>query len=145
MKQILHRIAGAVSVLMLMFAFATELSAQESVQVSGTVSDETGSPLPGAAVIVKGTTDGTMTDIDGKFSFRIPAGKNVVLEFSCLGMETVEMPVGKQTVFNVTLETAAIGLDEAVAIGYGTMIRRDISSAVSSVESEALNERATSL
>lgn len=145
MKQILHRIAGAVSVLMLMFAFATELSAQESVQVSGTVSDETGSPLPGAAVIVKGTTDGTMTDIDGKFTFRIPAGKNVVLEFSCLGMETVEMPVGKQTVFNVTLETAAIGLDEAVAIGYGTMIRRDISSAVSSVESEALNERATSL
>lgn len=119
--------------------------AQGSRNVSGTVTDETGGPLPGVVVMLQGTSKGTVTDADGKYSFQIPEGADNVLEFSCLGMETVEMPVGGRAVLNVSMAVSSIGLDEAVAIGYGTMIRRDISSAVSSVESEALNERATSI
>lgn len=140
------KLFSLLSVAMLSMMPIFTMSAQESVTVSGTVTDETGGPLPGVAVLVKGSNSGTTTDLDGKFSFFIPeGGADLILEFSCLGMETVELPIGTRTVFNVSMKTSSIGLDEAVAIGYGTMIRRDISSSVSSVESEALNERATSL
>lgn len=143
--QVFKKLAGLMSAVSLSFASVTGLSAQEPVQVSGAVSDETGGPVPGVVVMVKGTTHGTTTDGNGEFSFQIGGGNDAVLEFSCLGYETVEVPVGGRTVFNVMMTTASIGLDEAVAIGYGTMLRRDLSSAVSSVESDALNERATSL
>lgn len=144
--QVLKKLAGMMSAALLSLAPVFDLSAQEQIHVSGTVSDETGGPLPGVVVMVKGTTDGTATDTNGEFTFSISrGGADTILEFSCLGYETVEIPVGSRTVFNVTMSTASIGLDEAVAIGYGTMLRRDLSSAVSSVESDALNERATSL
>ena len=142
----LKKLSGLLAAALLLAAPVFDLSAQESGRVSGSVTDETGGPLPGVVVMVKGTTNGTTTDQNGEFSFSIPqGGADTVLEFSCLGMETVEIPVGQRTIFNVTMYTSSIGLDEAVAIGYGTMLRRDISSAVSSVESDALNERATSL
>lgn len=143
--QILNKIVCLMSVMFLTLASMSSMYAQGSRNVSGTVTDETGGPLPGVVVMLRGTSEGTVTDADGRYSFQIPEGGDNVLEFSCLGMETVEMPVGGRAVINVSMEMSSIGLDEAVAIGYGTMIRRDISSAVSSVESDALNERATSL
>ena len=145
--QILQKLAGILAAAVLTVMPTFTLSAQESATVTGTVTDETGAQLPGVVVMVKGTSDGTITDTEGRYTLQLSGGVNsdTVLEFSCLGFATEEIQVGTRSVINVVMQTTSIGLDEAVAIGYGTMIRRDLSSAVSSVESEALNERATSL
>lgn len=144
--RILQLILCLVSVMVLTWASMPCMSAQNVVTVSGTVTDESGEPLPGVAVLVKGTTNGTQTEVDGRFTLKITGtGEGKILEFSCLGMENVEMPVGSRSVFNVVMKAGSFGLDEAVAIGYGTIIRRELSSSVSSVASESLNERATAM
>ncbi len=103
--------------------------------VSGTVIDINGQPLPGVTVVVKGTTQGTVTDVDGKYSLaNIP--NDAVLIFSFVGMKTQEVVVGEQTAIDITMEVDAIGIDEVVAIGYGTIKREELTNAVSSVNSE---------
>lgn len=110
-------------------------SAIQQSTVSGTVTDEGGEPLPGVTVIVKGTTQGMVTDMDGNFSIQnIP--DDAVLQFSFVGMRTQEVVVGDQTTIDVVMVVDAIGLEEVVAVGYGTARRRDISGAVSTVRLE---------
>ena len=92
--------------------------------VTGTVTDEDGMPLPGVAVIVKGTNAGVTTDVDGKFSLEVPAGSNILL-FSFVGMKPMEVDVSKQTLLNVVMVPDLIGIEEVVAIGYGTMKKSD--------------------
>lgn len=93
------------------------------VRISGTVTDEYGQPIIGAGVILKGTSTGTGTDIDGKFSMELPAGgENRVLQFSCLGYTSVEVRADKGTVFNVTLQEDTQLLEETVVTALG--IRR---------------------
>ncbi len=145
-NQVLQKLVLVLSAVMLTILPMFNLSAQESVTLKGKVTDEFGEPLPGVAVLVKGTTNGTMTIDDGTFAFALEGdGNGKVLEFSSLGMQTVELSIGTRSVFNVEMKTDAIALNQSVAIGYGTMIRKELSAAVSSVESEALGERATSL
>jgi len=109
----------------------------QTKQVSGNVTETGGQPLPGVTVIIKGTVTGTITDVDGNFS--IPGvQENAILVFSFVGMRTIEMPVANQTVFNVTMETDAIGLDEVVAIGYGTARKKDLTGSVVNVSAEDL-------
>jgi TonB-linked SusC/RagA family outer membrane protein len=103
--------------------------------ITGKVTDSSGLPLPGVTVVVKGTTQGTVTDGDGNYSISdIP--ENATLVFSFVGMRTQELIVGEQTRINVTMEVDAIGIEEVVAIGYGTVRREELTSAVSSVNSE---------
>ncbi|RED47840.1 SusC/RagA family TonB-linked outer membrane protein [Seonamhaeicola aphaedonensis] len=102
--------------------------------VTGTVTAD-GQPLPGATVLVKGTTTGTSTDFDGNFS--INADANSTLVFSYVGYATKEVAVGNQTVINVVLE-ADNALDEVVVIGYGTQRKSDLTGSVSSVSAEDL-------
>lgn len=102
--------------------------------VSGTVTAD-GQPLPGAIVIVKGTTTGTTTDFDGEFT--ISAGAQSTLSISYVGYSTKEVPVGNQTQINVVLEEDNL-LDEVVIIGYGTQRKSDLTGSVSSVSSEDL-------
>lgn len=91
--------------------------------LSGTVTDSYGEPLIGVGVLVKGTTTGTSTDLDGNFSLTLPAGtEGAVLEFSCLGYNTVEIPVGMRRTFNVTMQDDAILIDATVVTALG--IRR---------------------
>lgn len=105
--------------------------------ISGTVTDEAGQPLPGATVVVKGTTHGTVTDVDGNYTLtNIP--KDATLQFSFVGMTSQSITVGTQTTIDVTLVADAIGIEEVVAIGYGTQIRKNLSSAISSVRPQAL-------
>ena len=113
------------------------LKPQQSFRsVSGTVTDESGEPLPGVTVAVKGTTNGTITDIDGKYQLgNLPA--SAVLVYSFVGMKAQEIPANK-AVINVVLEAETIGLDEVVAIGYGTVKKRDITGSVVSVKGEDL-------
>ena len=92
----------------------------QNIAVTGSVTDSKGEPLIGVTTIVKGTTTGTVTDVDGKFSLsKVPA--NGTLVFSFVGMQSQEIAVGGKTIINVTLKEDAIALDEVVAVGYGTM------------------------
>ena len=90
---------------------AERIVEQEQRTVSGTVTDSRNQPMPGVTVVVKGTVHGIVTDIDGKFSLRLPVDAEV-LQFSFVGMKTREYEIGNQLVFNVTLEEETIGIDE---------------------------------
>lgn len=112
---------------------------QQQNTVVGTVVDKGGQSLPGVTVIEKGTTNGTITDIDGKYS--LPNISNeATLVFSFVGMKRHEVLVAGQTQINVTMIEEAIGLEEVVAIGYGTQTKRDLTGAVSSVNSDNFNQ-----
>lgn len=106
---------------------------QNQITVTGVVKDANGEPITGAAVVVKGTTNGTITDIDGKYSISVPEGS--MLSFSFVGFKTHEVRANKTTL-NVVMQEEAIGLDEVVAIGYGYVKKRDLTGAVSSVSAD---------
>ncbi|WP_339707097.1 SusC/RagA family TonB-linked outer membrane protein [uncultured Kriegella sp.] len=110
----------------------------QAQEVSGTVSDASG-PLPGASVVVKGTTNGAQTDFDGIYTLT-DIGDNATLVFSYIGYKTTEIPVGGQSTINVTLEEDAQALDEVVIIGYGTTTVKDATGSVASVTSEDFNQ-----
>lgn len=103
--------------------------------VSGTVVDNVG-PVVGASVIEKGTQNGITTDLDGKWSLNVPQGATLV--FTSIGYKDVEIVVGSQNVYNVTLEEDKMLLDEVVVVGYGTMKRSDLSGASVSMNEESL-------
>lgn len=112
---------------------ATVYAQQRSV--SGKIVDESGQPLPGVTVVVKGTTNGTVSNPDGNYTIsNVP--EDATLVFSFVGMRTQEIAVGNQTTINVTMVVDAIGLEEVVAVGYGTARRKDISGAVSTIKLE---------
>ncbi|WP_343488042.1 TonB-dependent receptor [Allomuricauda sp. d1] len=105
--------------------------------VSGTVSDANG-PLPGASVLVKGTTNGTQTDFDGNYTLN-DVGADATLVFSYIGFASQEIAVNGQSTINVTLQEDAQALDEVVIIGYGQTTVDDATGAVASVTSEDFN------
>lgn len=107
--------------------------------VSGKVTDSSGQPLPGVAVVVKGTTQGAVTNVDGEYTItNLP--ENATLQFSFVGMRTQEIVVGNQNTINVSMLEDAIGIEEVVAIGYGSVKKRDLTGSVSSVKSENFND-----
>jgi TonB-linked SusC/RagA family outer membrane protein len=104
--------------------------------ISGTVtSTEDGSSLPGVNVLLKGTTIGTATDADGKFSLSIPSGDGTLV-FSFIGLEAKEVNIGNQTVINTTLAMDITQLSEVVVVGYGTQSKRDLTGSIASVKGE---------
>ena len=106
-------------------------------QVSGIVKDATGEPMIGANVMVKGTTNGTITDFDGNFTLSGVKASDVLV-FSYIGCITQEIKVGNQTKFDVTLKDDAQALEEVVVIGYGTTKKKDLTGSVASVGGETL-------
>ncbi|HEX8037799.1 MAG TPA: SusC/RagA family TonB-linked outer membrane protein, partial [Chryseosolibacter sp.] len=116
---------------------ANEPASYFAVQVTGTITDENGEPLPGANILEKGTTNGTTSDVEGKFSLSV-MGENSVLIFSFIGYTSQEIAVGTQTTFNIQLEPDTRTLSEVVVVGYGTVKKSDLTGAVSSVKSEDL-------
>ena len=116
---------------------ATEMIQQQK-SVSGKVTDSSGGPLPGVSVVVKGTTTGTITDVDGKFTLS-KFSENTVLQFSFVGMKTQEIEVGNKTNINVSLADETVGLEEVIAVGYGTTKKSDLTSAVSSVKGNVIS------
>ncbi len=102
-------------------------------KISGRVTDRGGQPLPGVTVALKGTAAGTITDVNGHYSFSgISSG--AVLVFSFVGMETIEAPVGDKTVIDIVMEERSIGLEEVVAVGYGTQKKASLTGAISSIK-----------
>lgn len=122
---------------------ATALFAQTS-KVAGTVVDDADAPLAGVVVMADGTNVVTVTDVDGKYSINVPAKANT-LTFSCMGMKDQTITIGQRAVIDVIMETDATMLNEAVAVGYGTMIRKELTTSVASVKNEELTERATAV
>ena len=116
------------------------IESADQQSVSGTVADSKGEAIPGVAIREKGTTNGTVTDVNGNFSLSLQ-GSSPVLAFSFVGMVSQEITVGGQTQFKVTMEADYIGIEEVVAVGYGTMKKSDVTGSVSSVTPEKLVDR----
>jgi TonB-linked SusC/RagA family outer membrane protein len=129
-KQVLFR---KLSIVLVAIFMVSTTWAQQSIR--GKVVDSDGIPLPGVAVVEKGTANGTATNIDGEYTLSAPA--DVVLQFSFVGMLTLNEEVNGRSSINVTMHPDAIGIDEVVAIGYGTMKKSDVTGSVMSVNSDA--------
>ena len=106
--------------------------------IKGTILDATGMPVIGANVMVKGTTNGTITDMDGKFSLEVD--KNAILVVSYIGYANQEIKVGNQNTLSITMKEDAEALDELVVVGYGTVKKSDLTGSVGSVSMEDVNK-----
>ncbi len=110
--------------------------------VTGVVTDSRGEPLPGVTIIIPGTTTGTVTNADGNFTLAVPPSAQT-LQFSFVGMRTQEIAIEGRTTFTVVMEEETIGIEEVVAIGYGTQRRREVSGSISNVSEKDFNKGLT--
>ena len=115
------------------------LTNNQSVTVSGKISDEAGEPLPGVNIIEKSTTNGTVSDAEGNYKITVSSAQSVLV-FSFVGAMTQQITVGNQSDLNVKLQYDASTLSEVVVVGYGTQEKKDVTGAVASVKSEDFNK-----
>lgn len=108
---------------------------QQKIPVKGTVKNEQGEPIPGVTVVIKGTTTGTITDVDGNYEI-VNVAEYGVLVFSFVGMKTQEVDVAGQSNIDIVLQNETIGLNEVVAIGYGQTTKKDLTGSVSTVSAK---------
>ena len=120
--------------LALLFALSSLTLAAQNRTVRGVVTDDEG-PLIGASVMIKGTSTGTATDVDGNYSITVPSA-NAVLEFSCLGYRAEERPVGKSTTINIRLNVDDNLLEDVVVVGYGTQAKSHLTGSISKLEGD---------
>jgi TonB-linked SusC/RagA family outer membrane protein len=121
----------------LLISMHTFLLAQEVTITGSVTSAEDNAPLPGASIYIKGTTRGTVTDLEGNYTILVQPGSDILV-FTFIGHVDQEIPVGAQTEIIVVLEPERIGLDEIVVIGYGTVKKSDLTGSVSSVRGDDL-------
>ena len=124
---------------MLLSLCMTAAFAQQGA-IKGKILDENGEPIIGANVIEKGTTNGTITDLDGNYTLTVKNLKNAVLQVSYIGYNTVETPVKGQKTLDVKMASSVVNLGEVVAIGYGTQTRKEITGSVANVSQENFNK-----
>lgn len=127
------------------FAFLVFVGLQllqaQTVQITGKVtSSEDGNPIPGVSIVVKGTTVGTTTTIDGTYSLNVPVS-STTLVFSFVGMKTQEMAIDGKTSIDLTMQTDVVGLSEVVVVAYGTESKRSVTGAITSMNSEAISNQ----
>lgn len=123
----------------LIMFLVTCMAYAQTTQVSGVVYDNTGATLPGANVIIKGTTNGTITDLDGKFSLLVENVSKQILKVSFIGMTDLELPLtGKTTGLQINLKESSLMVEEVVAVGYGVQRKRDVTGSVASVKAETI-------
>lgn len=128
-----------IGLLILTLLFTLHLSAQNKKTITGTILDEKGESIIGASVAVKGTANGTITDIDGKFSLDV--NENDILAITYVGFLAQEIPVTGKSNLQITLKENAEMLDEIVVVGYGVMRKRDLTGAVSSIDSKSMQDK----
>lgn len=114
----------------------------QNFKVTGTVTGSDGAAIPGVTVSAKGTTVGTITDGNGAYRITVPNAKGSLV-FSFIGMKSLEIQVNNQSVINAQLTDDVIGLEEVVAVGYGTMKKSDLTGSVTTVKAESLALRPT--
>lgn len=137
LKQFKH-LTKRMLLLLVSIIFVGSLYAQERT-ITGSITDKAGVPLPGVNVVLKGATSGAITDLDGKFSIRVP-GNDAVLSITYVGYIKQEVPVGEQTVINVQMEEEVKVLSEVVVVGYGVQKKSDLTGAVASVSGDNLKK-----
>jgi len=130
------------TVLLLSVSFQLSAGSLQQRAVAGRIVDNNGQALVGVNVVEKGTTNGAVSDVDGRFSLNV-ASASSVLVFSFIGYTSQEITVGSQAAINVTLVESAVGLDEIVVVGYGTQQRRAISGSVTNVTEKSFNSGIT--
>ena len=130
-----------ISALLFLSCFFALTSFAQQKTLSGTVIGEDGAPIPGVTIVVQGTGVGTVTGIDGKFSFKAPANAKT-LEVAYVAMKTQELAIGTQTTFSITLHSDITGVDEVIVVGYGTARKSDISGSVVSVNTDEMMKKA---
>lgn len=126
---------------LLLFVFCTTTAFAQQKTVKGVVNDGMGEPLIGVNIQAKGTTIGTITDVDGKYTLEVPA--NATLVFSFIGYTTVEVPVGNQTTISPVLKEDSEALDEVVVVGYGTQKKVTVTGSVATLKGEELKASPT--
>ncbi|MFV0329133.1 MAG: SusC/RagA family TonB-linked outer membrane protein [Dysgonomonas sp.] len=124
-----------------MHSFAAVNEVYQSITVKGKVTDNIGEPLPGVSIVLKGTTTGVMTDIDGNYSISVP-NNNAVLTISYVGFVPQEHKVGNNLTLDVVLVEQSTDLDEVVVVGYGVQKKINLSGSVASVDSKKIENRA---
>ena len=111
----------------------------QGMTVSGIIRNQQKEPIPGVTIVIKGTTKGTITDFDGKYNLsNVPV--DATLLFSFMGLKAQEVQVNGRSVINITMDEESIGLEEVVAVGYGTMKKSDLTGSVSNLSGEKLRE-----
>ncbi len=141
MKNLKQLIRKAVSTILMLMAFSTTLSAQNNIQITGTVTDASEEPLIGASVVVKGQSSlGTVTDFDGNFVLKVPS-ESSVLVISYVGMTTKEIKVGKQRTFKVSLSDDT-QLEEVVVVGYGQQKKASVVGSITQTTGAVLERAA---
>ncbi|MEN8249051.1 MAG: TonB-dependent receptor [Bacteroidota bacterium] len=136
-KNLLKTILGLPLIVFVVLAISGSVLAQNNGTVSGKVIDETGEPLPGVTVLVKGTMNGTVSDFEGSFTLSdVPM--DGILVFSSIGMKSQEVQVAGQTQFNITLQEDVVGLEEIVVVGYGTQKKASVTGSIAMVENDEL-------
>lgn len=119
-------------------AETTAIAAPAAIPVKGTVTDDKGQPIPGATVLVKGTSNGTSTGADGSWSLQVP-DENAILEFSFIGYTKQELKVGNRTSFVVKLTADVTAMNEVVVVAYGTQKKINVTGAIAAVDGKDLN------
>ena len=139
--RLLHDFLFAAFILLLVLSGAQVLTAAplQSTTITGRVTDDAGAALPGANVVERGTTNGTVTDADGRYNITL-ASSDAVLVFSFVGAVTQQIPVDNQSEINVQLMADQSVLNEVVVVGYGTQKKSDITGAIGSVKSDEFNQ-----
>lgn len=135
------RFKGFKTFLFLVIAMTFSLGSYAQSSVTGTVTGEDGIGIPGVSIVVEGTTQGTITDIDGKYTLTVPE-ETSKLTFSYIGMLTQTIEVAGKTTIDVVLNADVIGVDEVVVVGYGTRTKEELTGAVSTVTAEKLETSA---
>ncbi len=120
----------------------TDLVFQERLVTGKVISADDGQGFPGVNVIVKGTTLGTVSDSNGRYSINVPSSESVLV-FSSIGFASTEMTVGSQSTMDITMNADITSLSEVVVVGYGTQEKRDITASISSINAEAISKIAT--
>src|SRR6185436_7952096 len=133
MKRLLH---SCVAVMLMLYS--TVALAQDRTVTGRVTSTEDGTPIPGVNVLLKGTSTGTSTDADGKYSLSVPtAGGSLV--FSFIGLQTEEIVIGDRSAVDISLALDATQLSEVIVVGYGTQSKRDLSGSIASVKGEEIS------
>ncbi|WP_400080928.1 SusC/RagA family TonB-linked outer membrane protein [Winogradskyella sp. R77965] len=126
-------------ILTLLLVFIVQLTFAQQKTISGVVSDNSGLPLPGVNVIIKGTNTGTQTDFDGKYSLQASVGDVIVISY--LGLKTQEITVGSSNTINATMEEDTSSLDEVVVVAYGTTTKEAFTGSASVIGAKQLETR----
>ena len=137
MRVSLTRKSGILTLFLLFFAFCTAYAQERTV--TGTVTSDDQGPLPGVNIVIQGTVQGAVTDVEGNYSIVVP-GDDAVLVFSYIGYSTIAVPVGNQSTIDAVLVADVTALDEIVVTGYTAVRRTDITGAVAVVNTEEMNQ-----